>query len=222
MPTEQTTSTIGAQSAEFTTGFTETIGDELAAVFAAEQADLVSSGVPDGAVSVGDRLPSATVVTAGGETVHLASVLGRGAAVLVFYRGAWCPYCNLTLRHYNATLAPELAERGVTLVAVSPQTADASASVADGELGFTVVTDPGNVLAAELGIVTAPSEAAIDAHTRLGFAVKDSNADDTAAIPFPTVLVLDEAGVVRFADVHVDYTTRTETEEILAAVDAIV
>ncbi|WKK73048.1 hypothetical protein Q0F99_09475 [Rathayibacter oskolensis] len=104
---------------------------------------------------------------------------------------------------------------------MSPQTADRSASVGDGELGFTVVSDPGNVLAGELGIVTAPSDAAVDAHTELGFAVKDSNADDTAAIPFPTVLVLDEAGVVRFADVHVDYTTRTETDEILAAVDAI-
>ncbi|WKK73049.1 redoxin family protein [Rathayibacter oskolensis] len=112
MPTEQTTSTIGAQSAEFTTGFTEAIGDELAAVFAAEQADLVSSGVPSDAVAAGDRLPSATVVTVDGDTVHLASVLGRGPAVLVFYRGAWCPYCNITLRHYSATLAPALAERG--------------------------------------------------------------------------------------------------------------
>ncbi|TCL83046.1 peroxiredoxin [Rathayibacter sp. PhB179] len=220
MPTEQTTATIGAQTADFTTGFNETIGDELATVFASEQADLVENGVPAGAVAAGERLPSATVVTEGGESVALSSLLGDGPAVLVFYRGAWCPYCNITLRHYDATLAPELASRGIAFVAVSPETPDASATLG-GELGFTVVTDPGNALATELGIVTAPSDAAIEAHTALGFAVKDSNADDTPAIPFPTVLVLDAEGVVRFADVHVDYTTRTETEAILAAVDAL-
>jgi len=219
MPTTNATPTIGQQSTEFTTGFTAAIGDDLAAVFAGEQADLVSAGVPDHAVSAGDELPDATVLTVDGDSVALSSVLGDGAAVLVFYRGAWCPYCNLTLRHYDATLAPALRERGVAFVAISPQTADGSRSTGDGELGFTVVSDPGNTLAGRLGIVTAPSDAAIDAHTSLGFAVKDSNADDTPAIPFPTVLVVDAGRVVRFADVHVDYTTRTETDEILAAVD---
>lgn len=218
---EQTTTTISDQTAEFTRGFDAQIGDDLAAVFANEQRDLVAAGVPDGAVAPGDRLPEASVLTVDGESVPLASVIGEGASVIVFYRGAWCPYCNITLRHYDATLAPALRERGVSFVAVSPQTADGSRSTGDGELGFTVVSDPGNVLAAQLGIVTAPSDAAVEAHTTLGFAVKDSNADDTAAIPFPTVLVVDAGGVVRFADVHVDYTTRTETEQILAAVDEL-
>lgn len=218
---EQTTTTISDQTADFTRGFDATIGDELAAVFAGEQRDLVAAGVPDGAVAAGDRLPEATVLTVDGESVPLASVTGEGASVIVFYRGAWCPYCNITLRHYDATLAPALRERGVSFVAVSPQTADGSRATGDGELGFAVVSDPGNVLAAQLGIVTAPSDAAVEAHTALGFAVKDSNADDTAAIPFPTVLVVDAGGVVRFADVHVDYTMRTETEQILEAVDAL-
>ncbi|MFM2475303.1 AhpC/TSA family protein, partial [Burkholderia cenocepacia] len=76
-------------------------------------------------------------------------------------------------------------------------------------------------LAGELGILTAPSAEAQEAHTALGFAVKDSNADDTPGIPFPTVLVVDASGTVRFVDVHVDYTTRTESDEILAAVAAL-
>ncbi|WP_419817594.1 hypothetical protein [Glaciibacter flavus] len=67
--------------------------------------------------------------------------------------------------------------------------------------------------------MTAPSSEAQEAHTGLGFAVKDSNADDTPAIPYPTVLVIDPDQTVCFADIHVDYTTRTETAEILAAVD---
>ena len=173
-------------------------------------------------MSVGDALPAATVVDVRGKLHDLESLLGEGPAVLVFYRGAWCPFCNITLAHYQRTLAPELDERGVRLIAISPQTPDGTASAVEkGELGYTVVSDPGNALAGALGIVTAPSGAAQDAHTQLGFAVKDSNADDTPAIPFPSVIVVDAARTVAFADIKVDYTQRTETPEILAAVDAL-
>lgn len=217
-----TRATIGHQVAEFNVGFNETVGPDLAAVFAAEQSDLTDTGTPDGTVAVGDLLPEADVVGTTGATVALSDILGDGASVLVFYRGAWCPYCNITLKHYNETLAPELAERGVALIAISPQTPDGSAAaVTNGDLGFTVVSDPSNTLSSALGIVTAPSAAAQEAHTALGFAVKDSNADATPAIPYPTVLVVDADRVVRFVDIHVDYTTRTETEEILRAVDAL-
>lgn len=219
-----TTSTrsVADQVSEFDVGFAETIGPDLSAVFAKEQADLNASGTPAGAVTAGTPLPDATLTTVDGEQVALASVLDGSPAVLVFYRGAWCPYCNITLKHYEQTLAAPLREQGVALVAISPQTPDGSqAAVANGELSFTVLSDPANALAGELGILTAPSAEAQEAHTALGFAVKDSNADDTPGIPFPTVLVVDASGTVRFADVHVDYTTRTESDEILAAVAAL-
>ncbi len=142
--------------------------------------------------------------------------------MLVFYRGAWCPFCNITLKHYQQTLAPALDERGVRLIAISPQSPEGTqAAVENGELGFTVVSDPGNALAGALGIVTAPSAAAQEAHTALGFAVKDSNADDTPAIPYPSVLVVDADRRIAFADIKADYTQRTETPTILAAVDAL-
>ncbi|MET2010162.1 peroxiredoxin-like family protein [Microbacterium chocolatum] len=217
-----TSNTIAAEVAGFVPGFSNAVGPTLTAVFDEEQSDLRAGGVPDGAVSVGDTLPAATVVDVRGESHDLESLLGEGPAVLVFYRGAWCPFCNITLAHYQRTLAPELDERGVRLIAISPQSPDGTASAVEkGELGYTVVSDPGNALAGALGIVTAPSGAAQDAHTQLGFAVKDSNADDTPAIPFPSVIVVDAARTVAFADIKVDYTQRTETVEILAAVDAL-
>jgi peroxiredoxin len=217
-----TSTSVRTRLDEFTVGFDETVGPDLAAVFSGERDDLVAAGAPEGAVRSGDPLPAATLVTVDGEQVDLGDVLGSGPAVLVFYRGAWCPYCNITLRYYSESLAPELAARGVALVAISPQTPDGSrAAVAGGELGFTVVSDPGNALAGALGIVTAPSAGAQEAHAQLGFAVKDSNADGTPAIPYPTVLVVDADRIVRTADVHVDYTTRTEAEDVLAAVDAL-
>jgi peroxiredoxin len=215
-------STISEQVSAFNTGFTEQVGPAIAAVFAAEQDALVATGTPAGAVAVGATVPDASLLTPDNAAASLYAVIGDGPAVLVFYRGAWCPYCNIALRHYQAELLPALRERGVGLVAISPQTPDGSAAIADGaSLEFAVLSDPGNALVRDLGILTEPSPEARAAHAALSFDVADSNADHTGDIPFPTVLVVDAGRVVTFASVHVDYTTRTEIEPILAAVDSL-
>lgn len=215
-----TTQTIAEQADTFTAGFNEQIGPELADVFAREQAGLNAAGVPEGAVAVGDIVPDATLVATDGSTTTLAAAIAGASAVLVFYRGAWCPYCNIALQTYQRDLLPALTDRGVGLIAISPQTPQASErAIANGGLDFTVLSDPGNVLIRDLGIVTEPTGDARGAHTELGFDVADSNADATGDIPFPTVLVVDADRTVRFADVHVDYTTRTEVATILEAVD---
>ncbi len=216
-----TTTTVAEQVHDFNTGFTTQVGPRLSAVFAQEQDDLRAAGLPAGVVRAGDRLDDADLLTADGEPTSLHSVLGERAAVLVFYRGAWCPYCNITLKHYQAELLPALVDRGVTLVAVSPQTPEGSrAAVEAGDLGFTVVSDTGAALITRLGLATEPSPEARAAQSDLGFDVADSNAGGSALLPFPTVLVVDAARVVRLADVRADYTTRTEVAEVLAAVDA--
>ena len=214
--------TIAEQSAATTDGFTAQVGPDVAAVFADEQAALRADGVPAGAVSVGDVVPDADLLAADGSATTLATALGSAErSVVVFYRGAWCPYCNLALREYQASLLPELAERGVALVAISPQTPDGSKAMTESnDLGFPVLSDPGAALIEALGLRTEPSGAARAAHAGLGFDVADSGSDGTAALPFPTVLVLDAERRVTFADVHVDYTTRTEVDQVLAALDA--
>ncbi len=214
--------TIAEQVDEFNDGFNAQIGPVLADVFAQEQLALNSGGVPSGAVTVGDVVRDAVLVSTDGSTTTLSAALGGKAGVLVFYRGAWCPYCNIALQTYQRDLLPKLREDGVALIAISPQTpAGSEQAVTNGGLEFTVLSDPGNVLIRELGIVTEPAATARQAHTQLGFDVADSNADATGDIPFPTVLVIDADRTVRFADVHVDYTTRTEVPTILAAVDAL-
>ncbi len=214
--------TIAEQVDAFNGGFTEQIGPELSGVFAGEQAALTADGVPDGAVREGDVVPDADLVAADGAPTTLAAALAGAPAVVVFYRGAWCPYCNIALQTYQRDLLPTLRERGIGLIAISPQTPDGSAqAVQNGDLEFTVLSDPGNRLVRELGILTEPSPEARTAHAALGFDVADSNADATGDIPFPTVLVVDADRTVRFADVHVDYTTRTEVPTIVAALDRL-
>ncbi|ROQ37281.1 peroxiredoxin [Frondihabitans sp. PhB188] len=212
------TTTIADQVATFNEGFTAQIGPRLTAVFDDEQAVLTASGTPDGAVEAGDALPDAELVSTTGEPVRLADALGADGTVVVFYRGSWCPYCNLTLKHYQEALLPQLRERGIELLAISPQTPEASElAITNGSLEFTVLSDPGNTLVRSLGILTEPTSDARAAHTDLGFDVADSNADATGDIPFPTVLVVAGDGTVVFADVHVDYTTRTEVPTIVEA-----
>ena len=214
------TSTIAAQVTEFNAGFAAKIGERLAEVFDREQLQLDAAGVPTTAVSIGDSVPNADLIGADGVPVRLFDELGSGRSVIVFYRGAWCPYCNIVLRHYQAELLPALRERGVSLVAISPQTPEGSTAAAtSASLDFATLSDPSNQLVRHLGIVTEPTADARAAHTELGFDVADSNADATGDIPFPTVLILDSDRVVTFADVHVNYTTRTEVRDILTALD---
>jgi peroxiredoxin len=187
--------------------------------FGAEQAELRAAGDPETA-AVGTA-PDADLLDVHGRPTTLTAARAGRPAVVVFYRGGWCPYCNIALRTYQAQLVPQLRERGVELVAVSPQKPDGSLSTQEAaELTFTVLSDPGNVLARQLGIRTEPTADTLAAQQSLGLDLTAANADGTAEIPMPTTLVLNAQGVVRWIDVHADYTTRSEVADILAAVDA--
>jgi peroxiredoxin len=194
--------------------------NELMGAFAREQADLARQGIPEGVIGVGATLADADLLDAFGAKTTLYEALGDQMAVLVFYRGGWCPYCNIALNTYQAELVPELARRGVALVAISPQTPDGSLSTQQkSELAFTVLSDPGNQIAKAVGILTAPSAEARAAQLELGLDLTAVNADGTIGLPMPTTLIVDTKHVVRWVDVHPDYTTRSETSQILTALD---
>jgi peroxiredoxin len=214
-----TTSTIAEQAASLHRASAGQLPAEVAEAFAAEQRDLAAAGHPSGVAEPGSRLPDGELLDAAGEPATLAETLGGKPAVIVFYRGGWCPYCNIALRTYQAQLVPALAERGISLIAISPQTPDGSLSTKESkELTFTVLSDPGNQIAGQLGILTAPSDGTRAAQLQLGLDLTQVNADGTTALPMPTVVIADADGVIRWIDVHLDYTTRTEPGQILQAV----
>src|SRR4029077_16371321 len=137
-----------------------------------EQAALNAGGVPAGVPVPGAPLPDARLLDGRGRPPTLAAVRQGPPAVVVFYRGAWCPYCNIPLRTYQAELVPELSRRGIELIAISPQKPDDSLSrLETNELTYTVLSDPGNQISAKLDILTAPSDAATKAQTTMGLAV---------------------------------------------------
>ena len=196
--------------------------NEIMGAFTREQADLAARGLPVGVIEVGARLPDAELLDPHGAPTSLYAALGDRLSVLVFYRGAWCPYCNIALSTYQAELVAELARRDVGLVAISPQAPDGSLNTQEkNELAFTVLSDPGNQVAKAAGILTAPSDEARAAQLQLGLDLAAANADGTTGLPMPTTIIVDAGRAVRWIDVHPDYTTRSEPGEILAAVDAV-
>jgi peroxiredoxin len=183
---------------------------------------LLSGFVPDGVIALGERLPDAKLLDVQGDPTTLLAELAGRRTVLVFYRGVWCPFCNIALNVYQRDLLPALSARGVGLVAVSPQKPNGSLSMQEkNELSFTVASDPQNALATAAGILTAPSDEARAVQLEYGLDLTDVNADGTTALPMPTAAILDSDGNVRWIDVHPDYTTRSEPADILTALDAL-
>jgi peroxiredoxin len=188
------------------------------AVFAGER-QLQGAKAPTGVPALGTPMPDGDLLDAHGDPTTLATARAGRRAVVVFYRGAWCPYCNVVLRAYQEDLLPELTARGIDLIAISPQKPDGALTAQEAnELTYTVLSDPGNQIAGALGILTATGEAAAAVQAQFGLVVADTNADGTAAIPMPTVVVLDAEGAIRWIDVHPDFGTRTEVTEILKQV----
>jgi peroxiredoxin len=213
-------STITERVAQMHTTMTAQPPSEVMGAFAREQAELAAGGFPAGIAPAGTVLPDAELLDVHGTATTLSAAAGGGTSVLVFYRGAWCPYCNIALPVYQEQLLPELTGRGIRLIAVSPQKPDGSLTMQQKNgLAFTVVSDPGNTIAGRLGILTRPSQEARAAQLELGLDLAAVNADGTDTLPMPATVILDAARTVRWIDVHPDYTTRTEPRQVIDALD---
>jgi peroxiredoxin len=214
--------TIAQQSAEISVASASHLPGELAQVFAAEQQRWRELGEPAGIVAAGDRLEDFTLPDANGVRVTLGELVADGPAVIVFYRGGWCPYCNVALRAYQQELLPELGAYGARLVAISPQSPDQSLSTVEkAKLSFTVLSDTGSRLARAVGIAFQPADEVLAAQRELGLDLGKVNDTDAPELPMPTVLVVDGERTVRFADTHADYTARTEVAAIVAALESL-
>jgi peroxiredoxin len=187
--------------------------------FKVEQQALALTAPSGTVLAVGSAFPDGDLLDAEGSPTTLGATLHGGPGVVIFYRGAWCPYCNIALRTYREHLKLPLTELGIELVAISPQTADGSMTMKEKhDLDFPVLSDPGNQIAAALGILTRPSDAARAAQLERGLDLELVNADGTTTLPMPTAALIDSGGRLVWIDVHPDYTTRTEPALILDVV----
>ncbi|WP_030902745.1 peroxiredoxin-like family protein [Streptomyces sp. NRRL F-5126] len=213
---------IADQVAGIATGQAQQLSAEVLQVFASEQSALDAAGAPAGIAEAGAPMPDAELLDVDGNATTLERTRSGRGAVVVFYRGVWCPFCNAALHAYQRELAAVLEDRGLALIAVSPQKPDGSLTMKEAhELSFAVLSDPGNQIGRRLGIVTRPTDDVRQAQASLGLDLTAVNADGTHDIVMPTVAIVDAEGIVRWIDVHPNYTTRTEPAEILAALTTL-
>ncbi len=178
--------------------------------------DGTTPGIP-----VGDVAPSFDLPDARGRIVRLADRLAEGPVVLSFYRGAWCPICSLELRALGAIL-PQIHQADASLIAISPQGPDASSSLVDSlDLGFDVLSDLDQRVAAAYRIKFELSGELRELYEQFDMSLTEANADRTWNLPVPATFVIDRTGVVRAAHVDPDYRERMEPTDILAALERI-
>jgi peroxiredoxin len=172
-------------------------------------------------VKVGDRVDSFSVPTVDGNVIELDALLTNGPTVLIFFRFAGCPACNIALPYYQRQLAPRLQELGASLLAVSPQVSDRLIEIQHRHaVSFPIASDLGNELGRSFGILYTHDDASKQAALSRGSFIGDVTGTGTWELPMPTAIVIDRNHVVRFVDVSPDWLVRTEAEPILQAVRA--
>lgn len=189
---------------------------ERSAVYAKQAEALALSDILDRALRTGDPAPMFELPDAHGNTVRLEDLLLDGPVILSFYRGSWCPFCNLELRALQREVGA-VAEAGVTLVAVSPNQPDVSVELIE-ELGLTfpVLTDHENGVARQFNLVYAMVPEQVEYYRAHGRDIGLMNGTASWTLPVPATYVIDHAGMIRFDFVDLNHRVRAEPSEVVA------
>lgn len=216
-----TQSSLSSQLRDFQNGFLEQASQETVETMAKATSDLEKSGIVNTSLQVGANAPDFELPDPTGKRVKLSALLANGPVVLNFYRGEWCPYCNLEIRALQQLL-PEFQQLGAQVVAISPELPDSSLTMQEKhELSFPVLSDVGNRVARDYGLVFALDVSLRPLYKGFGIDIPAHNGDDSYELPVPATYVVDSTGQVRYAYAEADYTLRAEPAEVLAAVKAL-
>lgn len=183
---------------------------------------LEDSGILGKALNVGDKAPDFELRNAVGKKVKLSEMLKDGPVIVTWYRGSWCPYCNIQLREYKKVL-PEIEAAGCQFVAISPELPDSSMSWKQkNAMEFTVLSDTANNVARDYGVVyKAPAEMAPVYGKGGRIDLTKYNGDESMELPLAVTYIIDTDGIIKYAFVDADYRKRAETADVLAAAKEI-
>ncbi|PZE18236.1 AhpC/TSA family protein [Putridiphycobacter roseus] len=188
--------------------------DDKKEKYAAGLQAVIDQGVVDNAIQLGDKAPDFSLSNAAGESVSLYEELKKGPVVLMWYRGGWCPYCNITLSHMQAAL-PDFKAQGANLLALTPELPDSSISTAEkNELEFEVLSDVDNGIANNYHVVFTLTDD-VRALYENGFGLSAYNGSDDGRLPLAATYVIGQDHMVKYAFLDADYRNRAEPSEIL-------
>lgn len=180
-------------------------------------AELIALGVAERALKAGDKLPAFTLDDPEGNKVSSTDLLAKGPLVISFYRGVWCPYCNMELQALQQALQ-EFQALGASLVAISPQNpVNSRKSVRQNSLDFPILSDPHNAVAAAFGLRFEMQDYLVELYKSLKNDLPAFNGDPSWTLPMPARYVVGQDGTILYAEVNPDYTRRPEPEDMLPA-----
>lgn len=204
---------------QFRTEFLTKFPAEKAAIMAQADAELAATHIEQSALKRGDKAPNFTLPDATGKSVSLSETLKNGPTIVVFYRGGWCPYCNIELRAYQRLL-PEIQKAGGQLIAISPQSPDNSLGTAEkNALAYPVLSDTKTDVAKAFGILFTLPDYLQRLYAELGNDLPVINSAGSWTLPVPATFVIDTDGTILAHHVDTDYRARMEPK---AALDAII
>lgn len=209
-------SRLGEAIKVYQEGFRNKVPSDIQNIMLEATKKLESEKLSKNSLKVGDRFENEEFTNIDGKSVKLYDYFGDNDFLIInFYRGSWCPYCNLELKSLQGYLE-EFKKYNASLIAISPQTPDNSLSTKEkNELEFEVLSDIGNKVAKDLGLVFSLAEELRPIYESFKIDIPNSNNDKTYELPMPATFVINKKGKVIFSFVDEDYTKRYEPEEIV-------
>ena len=202
------------QLAEYRAGWFKRVPSDRQAIMERHIAQL-RDGLAKTALKTGDRAPAIVLGNVHGKTVDVAAQLKNGPVVVTFYRGGWCPYCNLELKAFQQIL-PDIKAAGASLVAISPEKPDDTLTTAQkNSLSFEVLSDVGQKVGRAFGLVYQFSDELRSAYGGFGLDIPAKNGADEWALPISATYVIDRDGIIIYAYTDPDYRDRADPLDVL-------
>lgn len=199
-------------------GFEERASEEKKRIYGEGIAAVANSGVLENALQLGDKAPDFSLTNATGKEVKLSEQLAQGPVILTWYRGGWCPYCNITLNRLQEEM-PNFTALGANLLALTPELPDSSFSTQEkNELSFEVLSDVGNQIARQYGVVYSLTDEVAEAYQN-GFDLHKYNGDESNELPLAATYVIAQDGSIIYAFLDAEYRNRAEPKDIIKALE---
>ena len=182
--------------------------------------ELIAQHIKDNALQIGQKVENFSLANHNGENIELADLLKKGPVIISFYRGGWCPYCNLELKALNDYL-PQFKTQSAQLIAISPQLPDETLSTAQkNDLEFDVLCDVSNKVAEQFGLLFTLDERIQALYTQFGIDFEHYYGDKSFKLPLPATYVINQEGVITYAFLSEDYTLRAEPIDVMTALES--
>jgi peroxiredoxin len=204
------------QLAEYRTGWYQRVPVERQAIMQRHIDGLRAATIARTMLKVGDQAPPIVLKNAKGATVDVGVLIKTGPVIVTFYRGGWCPYCNLELKAYQEIL-PEIAAAGASLVAISPEKPDDTLSTVEkNALRFELLSDLGQKVGRAFGLVYEFTEELKQAYHGFNLDIPARNGTPGEwALPVSATYVIDRDGSIIYAYTDVDYRDRADPRDVL-------